>query len=70
VTVARAVSLASATLLVPATSLVMRDDGTTTVGVVRDGIVTNVAVTVIATAGTNTAVDAPGLAEGDVVVVT
>jgi peptidoglycan hydrolase-like protein with peptidoglycan-binding domain len=70
VTVAGSIPLASAALLVPATSLVMRDDGTTTVGVLRDGIVTNVAVTVIATAGSSTAVEASGLAEGDVIVVT
>jgi peptidoglycan hydrolase-like protein with peptidoglycan-binding domain len=70
VTVAGTVPLASGALVVPAASLVMRDDGTTTVGVLRDGNVANVAVTVIATAGNNTAVEASGLAEGDVVVVT
>ncbi len=70
VTVKASVPLATGALLVPSTALVVRDDGTTTVGVLRDGAVTMVVVTVIATAGQNSAVTSSDLAEGDAVVVT
>jgi len=68
VTVKASVPLATAALLVPSTALVVRDDGTTTVAVLKDGVVTNVVVTVIATAGQNSAVSSASLAEGDQVV--
>ncbi len=70
VTVKASVPLATGALLVPSTALVKRDDGTTVVRVVRDGSRTDVPVTVVATASQKTAVDAPGLAEGDNVIVT
>jgi multidrug efflux pump subunit AcrA (membrane-fusion protein) len=70
VTVKASVPLATAALLVPSTALVVRDDGTTTVNVVKDGVVAAVVVTVIATAGQNSAVNSADLAEGDAVVVT
>ena len=70
VTVKASVPLATGALLVPASSLVVRDDGTTSVRVMREGAVETVVVTIIATTGQTTAVAAPGLAEGDLVVVT
>ena len=70
VTVKASVPLATGALLVPSTALVVRDDGTTTVAVLKDGVVTHVVVTVIATAGQNSAVNSADLAEGDAVVVT
>jgi hypothetical protein len=70
VTVTGSVPLATGELLVPSTALVARDNGTTTVGVLKDGVVTNVVVTVIATAGRNSAVSSSDLSEGDAVVVT
>jgi peptidoglycan hydrolase-like protein with peptidoglycan-binding domain len=70
VTVKASVPLATGALLVPSTALVVRDDGTTTVGVLKDGVVTTVVVTVIATAGQNSAVSSSDLSEGDAVVVT
>jgi peptidoglycan hydrolase-like protein with peptidoglycan-binding domain len=70
VTVKASVPLATGALLVPSTALVVRDDGTTTVRVVKDGVMTTVVVTVIATAGQNSAVSSSDLAEGDTVVTT
>ena len=70
VTVKASVPLATGALLVPSTALVVRDDGTTTVAVLKDGVVANVVVTVIATAGQNSAVSSADLAEGDAIVVT
>jgi peptidoglycan hydrolase-like protein with peptidoglycan-binding domain len=70
VTVKASVPLATGALLVPSTALVVRDDGTTTVAVLKNGVVTAVVVKVVATAGQNSAVTSSGLAEGDAVVVT
>jgi multidrug efflux system membrane fusion protein len=70
VTVKASVPLATGALLVPSTALVVRDDGTTTVAVLREGVVVAVVVTVIATAGQNSAVSSLDLAEGDAIVVT
>jgi hypothetical protein len=50
-------------------ALVVRDDGTTSVRVVKNGELTGVDVTVLGTSAQSTAVESDGLTEGDIVAV-
>jgi multidrug efflux system membrane fusion protein len=69
VSVSFTVPIATNALLVPPKALIVRDDGTTSVRVVKNDELTWVDVTVLGTSGQSTAVESDGLTEGDIVAV-